>query len=425
VNQVLVTPTITSQPADQTVALGGTAIFSVSATGTAPLSYQWQFNGADLPNQTNSSLILLNTSPANQGTYLVRVENVEGFTNSQSASLIVLTPSASFVAYTASNVVYSQNFDSLPNPGINSVNADNPVKVNGITYGLANPFDFTFPILPNSVDPLTGIGLGGLGLSNSMSGWYAMGQSGSKFGASAGDQSTGGAISFGLTGNLNASTNRALGLLATSSTGQTAFGLKLVNETDVTLNQITVGFTGELWRQAAVSKPLLVSYLVDPTGTNSFSTNASARLPKLDVVFASDLTATNAVAVDGTALSNQISLSVTNRPIADWTPGAALWLIWQMTDPAGKGQGLAIDDLLFSASKGETIAVPELSIRQQGLEVIVSWPVAFSGYQLEGNSDLGAAVGWTTIPQPVNATNGINSVAIPIGTAAQYYRLKK
>src|SRR5262249_33603333 len=152
--------------------------------------------------------------------------------------------------------------------------------------------------------PLTGIGLGGLGLSNSMPGWYALGQIGSKFGASAGDQSTGGGISFGASGSLNSSTNRALGLLATSSTGPTAFGLKFINETSVTLNQVTIRFTGELWRQAALSKTLSFSYLIDPTGTNAFSTNLTARLPVLDVVFTPDLTATNPVAVDGTALSN-------------------------------------------------------------------------------------------------------------------------
>src|SRR5213079_1020729 len=40
-----VTPTITAQPASQTVSAGQTATFTVTATGTAPLSYQWQKNG--------------------------------------------------------------------------------------------------------------------------------------------------------------------------------------------------------------------------------------------------------------------------------------------------------------------------------------------------------------------------------------------
>ena len=39
-------PTITSQPANQTVFAGGNAVFGVLAAGTQPLSYQWSYNGA-------------------------------------------------------------------------------------------------------------------------------------------------------------------------------------------------------------------------------------------------------------------------------------------------------------------------------------------------------------------------------------------
>src|SRR5205823_11446122 len=45
VNAAPVAPTITTQPARQTVTAGQTATFTVTATGTAPLSYQWQRNG--------------------------------------------------------------------------------------------------------------------------------------------------------------------------------------------------------------------------------------------------------------------------------------------------------------------------------------------------------------------------------------------
>src|SRR5205085_7228168 len=42
VTSVMVAPTITTQPASQTVSAGQTATFTVTAAGTAPLSYQWQ-----------------------------------------------------------------------------------------------------------------------------------------------------------------------------------------------------------------------------------------------------------------------------------------------------------------------------------------------------------------------------------------------
>src|SRR6266567_492637 len=45
---IAVAPTITTQPASETVTAGQTATFTVTATGTAPLSYQWQKNGANI-----------------------------------------------------------------------------------------------------------------------------------------------------------------------------------------------------------------------------------------------------------------------------------------------------------------------------------------------------------------------------------------
>src|SRR5258707_13143881 len=53
-------PTITTPPANQTVTAGQTASFSVVAAGTAPLSYQWQKNGANIPGATPST----ETTPA-------------------------------------------------------------------------------------------------------------------------------------------------------------------------------------------------------------------------------------------------------------------------------------------------------------------------------------------------------------------------
>jgi hypothetical protein len=423
VNQVLTPPSITSQPTSQSVALGGSVTLSVSVTGTPPLSYQWQLNGGELSGQTNSNLTLNNAGPSDQGSYLVRVSNPGGTTNSQPATITVLSPNPSFVPYPSAGFVYSQNFDSLPNPGVTSVNADNPVKIGGATYGLANPFDFSFPILSNSVNQNTGVGLGGLGLSNSMSGWYGLGQVAPKFGASAGDQSTGGVISFGLTNSPSVAANRALGLLATSSTGSTALGLRFLNQTSNTLNQISLRFAGELWRQAAVQKIISVSYWVDPTASAGFGTNITGLLT--NVTFTANPAATNPVPVDGTATANQMIIAINNQTIADWAPGAALWLSWQMLDATGKGQGLAIDDLTFSATSSSTVLVPQLSIQAAATNVVVSWLVSGDTFVLQANSDLSLPAGWTTAPQQVVITNGTNTVTIPIGPSQQFYRLKK
>jgi uncharacterized repeat protein (TIGR01451 family) len=83
-------PQITQQPSGQSVGQGGDAIFSVVATGSLPLAYQWLFQGVDLPGATNSILELTDVGPSQAGSYQVTVSNAGGSTNSQAASLTVI-----------------------------------------------------------------------------------------------------------------------------------------------------------------------------------------------------------------------------------------------------------------------------------------------------------------------------------------------
>ena len=62
-----VAPTITTQPADQTVAMGATATFVVAADGTAPLSYQWRKDGVDITGATSASYTTPPTVLADDG----------------------------------------------------------------------------------------------------------------------------------------------------------------------------------------------------------------------------------------------------------------------------------------------------------------------------------------------------------------------
>ena len=79
----------TIQPTSQSVPAGSAATFTVSAAGTAPLAYQWQFNGTPIANATNSSYILAKAQTTNSGSYTVVVTNVSGSTNSAPVTLIV------------------------------------------------------------------------------------------------------------------------------------------------------------------------------------------------------------------------------------------------------------------------------------------------------------------------------------------------
>jgi hypothetical protein len=81
-------PMITSQPTNQTVAVGGSATFNVTASGTA-LAYQWSFNTTNLVGATNATLMLSNIQFAQAGNYAVQVSNVGGATLSSNAVLTV------------------------------------------------------------------------------------------------------------------------------------------------------------------------------------------------------------------------------------------------------------------------------------------------------------------------------------------------
>ncbi len=86
---VYVPPAISAQPEDQSISAGENATFSVTATGTAPLAYQWRVNGNPIPGATASSLALVNVQASDAGSYSVVVTNVAGSVMSASATLTV------------------------------------------------------------------------------------------------------------------------------------------------------------------------------------------------------------------------------------------------------------------------------------------------------------------------------------------------
>jgi hypothetical protein len=101
-----VLPRLISPPANQTVGLGDNATFRVVAASDTPLNYQWFFNCAQIPNATNSTLIVTNVQPAQLGLYFVRVGNAQRSVDSLPASLQI-NQTGAFVAKV-------QAYDKLP-----------------------------------------------------------------------------------------------------------------------------------------------------------------------------------------------------------------------------------------------------------------------------------------------------------------------
>ncbi len=90
VTAAAVAPTITTPPANQTVTAGQTASFTVVAGGSAPLSYQWQKNGANIAGATSASYTTPVTTTADSGsTFRAVVTNTAGTVTSAAATLTV------------------------------------------------------------------------------------------------------------------------------------------------------------------------------------------------------------------------------------------------------------------------------------------------------------------------------------------------
>jgi glucose/arabinose dehydrogenase len=103
-------PSITTHPSNVTVPVGGTASFSVSASGASPLQYQWQRDGANIPGATATTYTLTGVTAGDDGaTFRAVVTNTFGTTTSNPASLEVTANSAPTASITAPahNTLYS------------------------------------------------------------------------------------------------------------------------------------------------------------------------------------------------------------------------------------------------------------------------------------------------------------------------------
>ena len=131
-----VAPTITTQPANQMVAAGQTATFSVTAAGTATLNYQWQKNATDITGATTSSYTTPVTTTADSGElFRVVVSNTYGSVTSNTASLTVTTGTVN-----SSVDVVTYHYDNSRS-GLNANETTlTPANVNSTQFGKKGEF---------------------------------------------------------------------------------------------------------------------------------------------------------------------------------------------------------------------------------------------------------------------------------------------
>lgn len=87
---VVIPPSVTTPPTGVSIFPGGSATFTAAGTGTAPLGYQWQLNGANLAGATTTTLQRNNAQVSDAGYYTVVITNAGGSVTSQPAILKVL-----------------------------------------------------------------------------------------------------------------------------------------------------------------------------------------------------------------------------------------------------------------------------------------------------------------------------------------------
>jgi hypothetical protein len=148
---------ITGQPASESVAAGQTGTFSVTATGTGALSYQWYLNGTAISGATSATYTTPATTTAESGAqYTVVVTDSTGPVTSSVATLTVTAASSSAIA----------SSQSWANAAVSSVNSGVANLLQAQTAGQL-PSGSLFAALPIGTTVSGMLDCGSLGTSGS------------------------------------------------------------------------------------------------------------------------------------------------------------------------------------------------------------------------------------------------------------------
>jgi hypothetical protein len=283
------------------------------------------------------------------------------------AALLVPQQLFAAISYTTMSSLYSETFDSFPTDAPNSANIETVYS-----DGWQDDVDFT----ASAEDDV------------SVLGWHLyhpvmQGEGGfsghQRFRMGTGNSGTGAFYGFALPNA--ASAEKAIGAVgATTLAGNgdaTFMGLQLINDTGTTLNRFTLTFDGEQWRDGVASETLFFDFSTSSTDGSWFSP-AAVVTPVSALNFVAPVNAGEA-GVDGNVAGRvaDITATVTNFT---WGPGEELWLRWSdIQDSAGSDDGLAIDNVRFTADNLGVGGTTDISSVQTGL---ASSPATWSNNQV-------------------------------------------
>jgi hypothetical protein len=111
-------PTLTIPWRHRTVVLGTTVTLTTSGEETNALGFQWQFNGTNLPAQTNQTLVVASAGLADAGQYRLAIQTSGGLVLSPAANLVVLSQQPQLLALPLTNGLFALQVEGGISPGL-------------------------------------------------------------------------------------------------------------------------------------------------------------------------------------------------------------------------------------------------------------------------------------------------------------------
>jgi hypothetical protein len=411
-NAGITAPFVFVQPQSQTLPNGSDVAFTVFKAGIAPTTYQWRFNGTNLPGATGSSLNLTNVQVTAAGNYSVMLTNSAGFALSSNAFLSVRVPDpTAFDPFAPATTTYA--------PGANLVGQTN---ANGQYWTQAGPAGTQPTIQAGSLST------GGL------------------------DGPTGNSVKFGGNGM------SARFILGTNVTTGSWYYSLLVRLTDIsTLNASGVFWAGfnnsattQLTTPTSVGTRLLTRSAAGGfnVGLDKSSGNTGAFVfdPAVftvnDTIFIVGSYTFNSATTNDDVCQMWINpdpstFGLAAAPVPTLTsiatndiPSAAIASFVLFNRNANEPAGIIADEIRVGPSwasvtpPAESPNIPSLSVSRSANTTVLMWPTNAPGFVLESSAALANPASWTGVIGPIYTVGDQYTVTNVTASGMTFYRLR-
>lgn len=230
---------------------------------------------------------------------------------------------------------------------------------------------------------------------STIAGWYS---TRTTYNANNGSSNSGAQYSYGVNDN----SDRALGSVASGSTGAIRYGARFTNDTGSTVISISVAYTGEQWRNGGNTTQHTLSFDYQ-IGASVTSLTSGTWTPVTALNFTGPIATATAAALNGNDAANRVSISHTFA--VSIAPGQEIMLRWSDPDDSGADHGLSVDDLTVTATTS----------------VVDNPPTVTSTTPANGDIDVPVNTAITVqFSESVDVTAAAFTVECPIGTPVSF-----